>query len=138
MGQRAGGSTANGQSQVRAIAAPMPRTAKVIRMGVMAGTLLDEVRRPPLDQAGRARMRESFDASVGELSGCLPAHLAAELGRLAPTFTTKVPSQAELRIAQAQLAGWLEGLLQNLRAIIDAATANNRTLVTSNEPRSRR
>ncbi|HZD02036.1 MAG TPA: proteasome activator [Actinomycetes bacterium] len=101
----------------------MPRTAKVIRVGIMSRALLEETRHTRLDQAGRARLRVVFDSTVGELAGCLPPGLAAELGRLVPAIGEGVPSQAELRIAQAQLSGWLEGLLQSLQATIAAQQA---------------
>ena len=93
------------QPQPRVIVTGMPRTTRVIRLGLMAHELLEELRHTPLDQAGRARLRDVFDRSVGELAGCLPPDLAAELGRLVPAIGQGTPSQAELCVAQAQLSG---------------------------------
>jgi hypothetical protein len=104
-------------------AAGMPRTAKIIRIAVMAQELLEEIHRAPLDQAGQARLRDAFDASVGELSGCLPPRLAAELDRLIPAKRRELRGDDELRVAQAQLAGWLEGLFQAIKASLDAQQA---------------
>lgn len=103
--------------------AAMPRTAKVIRIGVMASELLEEIRRAPLDRAAQARLWHAFDASVGELSGCLPPRLRAELGRLVAANRREVPGDAELRLAQAQLTGWLEGLFQAIVASLEAQQA---------------
>jgi Protein of unknown function (DUF2587) len=105
------------------ITAGMPRTAKVIRIGAMVKELLEEIRRAPLDHPGRARLWHAFDVSVGELSGCLPPRLSAELGRLMPLRRPEPPGDAELRLAQAQLTGWLEGLFQAIAASLDAQEA---------------
>ena len=82
--------------------------AKVMRIGSMVKTLLDEARSAPLDEAGRARLREIYQISITELSGALSPDLGSELARMAPPFGAEVPSESELRIAQAQLVGWLE------------------------------
>lgn len=104
-------------------AAGMPRTAKIIRIGVMAQELLEEIRRAPLDQGGQEQLRHAFDASIGELSRCLPPRLAAELGRLVAAMPRERPGGSELRLAQAQLTGWLEGLFQTIKASLDAQQA---------------
>lgn len=100
--------------------AGLPRTAKVIRIGAMARALLEEIRHTPLDRAGQARLWHAFDASVQELSGCLPPRIRAELGHLVSTTRPEPPGEAEIRLAQAQLTGWLEGLFQTIAANLDA------------------
>ncbi len=94
--------------------------AKVMRIGQMVRQLLEEVRHAPLDEAGRARMREIYDTSVRELAGGLSPDLAEELGRVTRPFPEGTPSEAELRVAQAQLVGWLEGLFQGIQATLFA------------------
>jgi hypothetical protein len=92
--------------------------AKVLRIGAMTKQLLDEVRRAPLDEAGRARLREIYETSVRELGECLSGDLRNELARLTSPFDSDSPSEAELRVAQAQLVGWLEGLFHGIQAAI--------------------
>jgi hypothetical protein len=107
-----------------AIASP----AKVMRIGAMVRQLLEEVRHAPLDEAGRDRMRDIYDISVQELSESLSPDLAQELSRVARPFTgEETPSEAELRVAQAQLVGWLEGLFHGIQATLFAQqmTARN-------------
>jgi hypothetical protein len=102
--------------------------AKVMRIGAMVRQLLEEVRHAPLDEAGRDRMRDIYDISVRELSDSLSPDLAEELGRVARPFTgEETPSEAELRVAQAQLVGWLEGLFHGIQATLFAQqmTARN-------------
>jgi Protein of unknown function (DUF2587) len=102
--------------------------AKVMRIGAMVRQLLEEVRHAPLDEAGRDRMREIYDISVRELSDSLSPDLAEELGRVARPFASdETPSEAELRVAQAQLVGWLEGLFHGIQATLFAQqmTARN-------------
>jgi hypothetical protein len=95
--------------------------AKVMRIGTMVKQLLDEVRAAPLDDASRERLRSIFDESIKELDGVLSPDLADELGRLAPPFgDDTVPSDAQLRVAQAQLVGWLEGLFHGIQASLMA------------------
>ena len=95
--------------------------AKVMRIGSMVKQLLEEVRHAPLDEAGRARMREIYDISVGELAEGLSPDLADELRRVARPFAEEeTPSEAELRVAQAQLVGWLEGLFHGIQATLFA------------------
>ena len=102
--------------------------AKVMRIGAMVRQLLEEVRHAPLDEAGRDRMREIYDISVRELSDSLSPDLAEELSRVARPFVgEETPSEAELRVAQAQLVGWLEGLFHGIQATLFAQqmTARN-------------
>jgi len=97
------------------------KPAKVMRIGSMVRQLLEEVRAAPLDEAGRARLREIYDTSVRELATTLSPDLAAELNAVTIPFDSeRVPSEAELRIAQAQLVGWLEGLFHGIQAALMA------------------
>lgn len=95
--------------------------AKVMRIGTMMKQLLEEVRAASLDDASRDRLREIYETSVNELGSALSPDLRAELGRLALEFSGETtPSAAELQIAQAQLVGWLEGLVQGMQAMLFA------------------
>ena len=94
--------------------------AKVMRIGTMIKQLLEEVRAAPLDEAGRARMREIHESSIKELEDGLAPELKEELDRLTIPFGGEVPSEAELRIAQAQLVGWLEGLFHGIQTALFA------------------
>jgi hypothetical protein len=95
--------------------------AKVMRIGSMIKQLLEEVRAAPLDEASRVRLREIHQSSIEELSSGLAPELRDELARLSLPFTSdEVPSDAELRIAQAQLVGWLEGLFHGIQATLFA------------------
>ena len=94
---------------------------KVMRIGTMIKQLLDEVRTAPLDEAGRARLGEIHRRSIKELETGLAPELVAELERLSLPFAEgTVPSEAELRIAQAQLVGWLEGLFHGIQTALFA------------------
>jgi hypothetical protein len=95
--------------------------AKVMRIGTMIKQLLEEVRAAPLDDASRNRLREIHRASIHELEDGLAPELREELERLTLPFTEDgVPSDAELRIAQAQLVGWLEGLFHGIQTALFA------------------
>jgi len=95
--------------------------AKVMRIGTMIKQLLEEVRAAPLDDASRVRLKDIHAASIRELESGLTADLRAELDRLTLPFSDdSVPSDAELRIAQAQLVGWLEGVFHGLQAALVA------------------
>jgi hypothetical protein len=95
--------------------------AKVMRIGTMVKQLLEEVRAAPLDDASRARLRDIHQRSITELEDGLAPELREELERLALPFTgQEVPSDAELRIAQAQLVGWLEGLFHGIQTALFA------------------
>jgi hypothetical protein len=94
--------------------------AKVMRIGSMIKQLLDEVRAAPLDDRSRDRLRDIYETSVRELGEALSPDLRDELNRLAPPFSEAVPSDAELRIAKAQLVGWLEGLFHGIQATLFA------------------
>jgi hypothetical protein len=95
--------------------------AKVMRIGTMIKQLLEEVRAAPLDEAGRVRLREIHRSSIKELEEGLSSDLREELDRLTLPFDDHtVPSEAELRIAQAQLVGWLEGLFHGIQTALFA------------------
>ncbi len=95
--------------------------AKVMRVGTMIKQLLEEVRAAPLDEASRNRLREIHQRSIAELEDGLAPELRDELERLSLPFTEGVtPSDAELRIAQAQLVGWLEGLFHGIQTALFA------------------
>ncbi len=99
--------------QVEAVTQP----AKVMRIGSMVKQLLDEVRNAGLDEASRERLAEVYERSVTEVSEALSPDLQEELRSLALPFDhEEVPSEAELRVAKAQLVGWLEGLFHGIQA----------------------
>ncbi len=94
--------------------------AKVMRIGSMVKQLLEEVRSAPLDEKGRARLAEVHRRSITELEDGLAPELVEELERISLPFSEDAPSDAELRIAQAQLVGWLEGLFHGIQAALFA------------------
>ena len=95
--------------------------AKVMRIGGMIKRLLEEVRDAPLDEAARSRLAEIHERSLKELEEGLSPDLVAELHRISLPFTDDaVPSDAELRVAQAQLVGWLEGLFHGIQTALVA------------------
>jgi Protein of unknown function (DUF2587) len=95
--------------------------AKVMRIGTMIKQLLEEVRAAPLDDASRNRLRDIHRTSIRELEDGLAPELREELERLTLPFTEdSAPSDAELRIAQAQLVGWLEGLFHGIQTALFA------------------
>jgi Protein of unknown function (DUF2587) len=110
--------TADGEDQAgEAVEQP----AKVMRIGSMIKLLLEEVRQSELDEPSRDRLREIYETSVAELSTALSPDLREELGRLAHPFAGEnAPSEAELRVAKAQLVGWLEGLFHGIQATLFA------------------
>ncbi len=102
-------------------ASSISEPAKVMRIGSMIKQLLEEVRTTDLDEAGRHRLREIYETSVSQLSEALSPDLSDELNSLATPFSDDVvPSEGELRIAQAQLVGWLEGLFHGIQATLFA------------------
>jgi Protein of unknown function (DUF2587) len=105
------------QYDVEAVQSP----AKVLRIGSMVKQLLDEVRAAPLDERSRERLAAIYAQSITELSEALSPDLQAELRSLAMPFDGQAaPSDAELRVAQAQLVGWLEGLFHGIQATLFA------------------
>jgi Protein of unknown function (DUF2587) len=122
---RSGGTSGTGADLARTeardeVTGMVEQPAKVMRIGTMVKQLLEEVRAAPLDEAGRQRLREIHEASIKELDQGLAPELRAELGRLTLPFGDGVPSEAELRIAQAQLVGWLEGLFHGIQTALIA------------------
>src|ERR1700747_185548 len=108
-------------SDERALTDLVEQPAKVMRIGTMIKQLLEEVRAAPLDDATRNRLREIHATSIRELEDGLAPELREELDRLTLPFTEgTTPSDAELRIAQAQLVGWLEGLFHRLQTALFA------------------
>jgi hypothetical protein len=108
-------------ADVRSLTDLVEQPAKVMRIGTMIKQLLEEVRAAPLDDASRTRLREIHARSVRELEEGLAPELREELERLTLPFTEDVlPSDAELRIAQAQLVGWLEGLFHGIQTALFA------------------
>ncbi len=94
---------------------------KVLRIGSMVKQLLEEVRQAPLDEASRERLAEIYERSIIELSEALSPDLQEELKMIALPFEgDDIPSEAELRVAQAQLVGWLEGLFHGIQAALFA------------------
>jgi hypothetical protein len=94
---------------------------KVMRIGSMVKQLLEEVRQAPLDEASRERLAEIYERSIVEVSGALSPDLQEELHSLALPFRPDVvPSEAEIRVAKAQLVGWLEGLFHGIQATLFA------------------
>ena len=92
-----------------------------MRIGTMIKQLLEEVRAAPLDDASRARLKAIHEKSIKELETGLTPELRDELERLSLPFTEDaIPSDGELRIAQAQLVGWLEGVFHGLQAALVA------------------
>ncbi len=105
----------------RSITDLVEQPAKVMRIGTMIKQLLDEVKAAPLDDASRSRLRAIHATSIRELEDGLAPELREELQRLALPFSEdSIPSDAELRIAQAQLVGWLEGLFHGIQTALFA------------------
>jgi Bacterial proteasome activator len=103
------------------VAEQVEQPAKVMRIGSMIKQLLEEVRAAPLDDASRNRLREIHESSIRELEQGLAPELRDELERLSLPFSEDAtPSDAELRIAQAQLVGWLEGLFHGIQTALFA------------------
>jgi len=108
------------QEGQRSLTDMVEQPAKVMRIGSMIRQLLEEVKAAPLDEASRARLREIHASSIKELEDGLAPELVEELERLTLPFASDVPSEAELRIAQAQLVGWLEGLFHGIQTTLFA------------------
>jgi hypothetical protein len=104
----------------RALTDLVEQPAKVMRIGSMIRQLLEEVKAAPLDEASRARLRDIHASSITELEQGLAPELVEELERLSLPFGSETPSESELRIAQAQLVGWLEGLFHGIQATLFA------------------
>jgi hypothetical protein len=120
MTQAAGDGDEDGDGE-RHITELVEQPAKVMRIGSMIRQLLEEVKAAPLDEASRNRLKDIHAASIKELETGLAPELVEELERLSLPFTEDgTPSEGELRIAQAQLVGWLEGLFHGIQTAIYA------------------
>jgi hypothetical protein len=113
--------TGIGQDDDTSVTDLVQQPAKVMRIGTMIKQLLEEVKAAPLDDASRNRLRDIHKTSIAELEDGLAPELRDELERLALPFSDDaVPTDAELRIAQAQLVGWLEGLFHGIQTALFA------------------
>ena len=119
-GPRPSASQEEQDEEERHITELVEQPAKVMRIGSMIRQLLEEVKSAPLDEASRARLKEIHQSSIKELEAGLAPELIEELERLSLPFNERTPSEAELRIAQAQLVGWLEGLFHGIQATLFA------------------
>jgi hypothetical protein len=117
----AGDASPGGDDSQPSVTDLVEQPAKVMRIGTMIKQLLEEVRAAPLDEASRTRLREIHASSIRELADGLAPELREELERITLPFDEdEVPSEAELRIAQAQLVGWLEGLFHGIQTALFA------------------
>ena len=115
------------QDDLRELTDLVEQPAQVMRIGSMIRQLLEEVKSAPLDDASRNRLKEIHASSIKELESGLAPELVEELERLSLPFTDdSTPSDAELRIAQAQLVGWLEGLFHGIQTAIYAQQVSAR------------
>jgi hypothetical protein len=111
----------NAEGGERSVTEMVEQPAKVMRIGSMIRQLLEEVRAAPLDEKSRARLKEIHQSSIKELEDGLAPELVAELERLSLPFADdSLPSESELRVAQAQLVGWLEGLFHGIQTTLFA------------------
>ncbi len=123
--EQAASESAGGERHVTEL---VEQPAKVMRIGSMIRQLLEEVKAAPLDEASRNRLKEIHAASIKELESGLAPELVEELERLSLPFTEEgTPSEGELRIAQAQLVGWLEGLFHGIQTAIYAQQMASRS-----------
>jgi Bacterial proteasome activator len=106
--------------QERPVTEMVEQPAKVMRIGSMIRQLLEEVKSAPLDEKSRVRLKEIHQNSIKELEDGLAPELVQELERLSLPFEDATPSEAELRVAQAQLVGWLEGLFHGIQTTLFA------------------
>lgn len=127
--QEGDGGSRGERSQPTKLTELVDEPAKVMRIGTMLKQLLEEVRSAPLDDAGRSRLAEIHERSVHELEDGLAPELVEELHRINLPFTDdSVPTDAELRVAQAQLVGWLEGLFHGIQTALAAQQMVNQQL----------
>ena len=118
---RSGNPQDEGGEHERPVTEMVEQPAKVMRIGSMIRQLLEEVRAAPLDEKSRARLKAIHESSIKELEDGLAPELVSELERLSLPFTeNELPSEGELRVAQAQLVGWLEGLFHGIQSTLFA------------------
>ena len=120
MGVAGGTGDESGEDGERHLTDLVEQPAKVMRIGSMIRQLLEEVKSAPLDEASRARLADIHRSSIKELEQGLAPELVEELERLSLPFSSETPTEPELRIAQAQLVGWLEGLFHGIQTAIYA------------------
>jgi hypothetical protein len=108
------------EDEVRNLTDLVEEPAKVMRIGRMVQQLLEEVKSAPVDEPGRKRLATIMHTSLQELKEALAPELDDELDRLIQPFDENTPTESELRIAQAQLVGWLEGLFHGIQTAIYA------------------
>lgn len=116
--QAAAAASADGEDAADEASEQISSPTKLIRIASMVRTMLDEVRRAPLDDAGRRRLAEIHERSLHELESVLSPDLQQELSEVVLPLTSDAPSESELRLAQAQLVGWLEGLFHGIQATL--------------------
>ncbi len=119
-GAAAAAAGSSDEDDERHITELVEQPAKVMRIGSMIRQLLEEVKAAPLDEASRQRLLKIHESSIKELEAGLAPELVEELERLSLPFGEATPSEGELRIAQAQLVGWLEGLFHGIQTAIYA------------------
>ena len=102
------------------------RPAKVMRIASMARQLLEELRAAPMDEDARSRLREIYETSIKQLGEVVSGDLKSELKELSLPFDEASPSESELRVAHAQLVGWLEGLFHGIQAMLFAQQMESR------------
>ncbi len=112
--------TSEAEDEVRNLTDLVEEPAKVMRIGRMVQQLLEEVKSAPVDEPGRKRLATIMHTSLRELKEALAPELDDELERLIQPFDENTPTESELRIAQAQLVGWLEGLFHGIQTAIYA------------------
>jgi hypothetical protein len=112
-------STAAGPGEPQASGETITEPAKLLRIASMVRELLDETRQASMDESGRARLADVYHRAVEALTEVLSPDLQEELGDLAPPLEG-VPSESEIRVAQAQLVGWLEGLFHGIQTALFA------------------
>jgi hypothetical protein len=99
-------------------AASYVQAPKLMRIASMTRAMLDEVRQAPIDEQGRRRLADVYDRSLIEMQDVLSEDLRQELSDIFTPISTEAVSESELRIAQAQLVGWLEGLFAGIQATL--------------------
>jgi hypothetical protein len=114
------GGNEDDDDQERQVTELVEQPAKVMRIGSMIRQLLEEVKSAPVDEASRARLAKIYASSIDELKSGLAPELVEELERLSSPFASDAPSESELRVAKAQLVGWLEGLFHGIQTAIYA------------------
>src|SRR3984885_4910292 len=124
-----GSDDADASPSERPVTEMVEQPAKVMRIGSMIRQLLEEVKSAPLDEKSRARLKEIHQNSIKELEDGLAPELVDELERLSLPFEDETPSEAELRVAQAQLVGWLEGLFHGIQTTLFAQQMAARALL---------